>query len=68
MTTATAPKFKEGQRVVYIPGHANGDHLHPDCDRGVVMGQSELGTYIYVMFSGDLHTKSCSPESLKIEI
>ena len=28
--------IKKGQRVRYIPPHANGDNTHPDCETGVV--------------------------------
>ena len=28
--------FQKGDRVKCIPGHANGDPNHPDCETGVV--------------------------------
>lgn len=61
-------KFQDGQRVIYIPGVANGDPTHEACERGVVMGQNSAGTVIHVMFSGDLHTQPCDPETLRIAI
>lgn len=32
----SADKFRIGQRVRYIPGHAHGDRNHPDCEDGIV--------------------------------
>lgn len=28
--------FQAGDRVVYVPTHAEGDRNHPDCERGKV--------------------------------
>lgn len=28
--------FKKGDRVIYIPNHANGDRNHKDCEHGIV--------------------------------
>jgi len=28
--------FKQGDEIIYIPYHANGDKNHPDCERGFV--------------------------------
>lgn len=34
--TEDQPTFKEGDQVLFIPNHANGDREHPACERGVV--------------------------------
>ena len=39
--------IKPRMRVVYIPGVANGDRDHPDCEHGTVSSKSDhdsLGT------------------------
>lgn len=28
--------MKEGDEVLYVPNHANGDRSHPDCEKGTV--------------------------------
>ena len=33
---ATPADFKKGDKVLYVPTHAQGDTNHPDCERGVV--------------------------------
>lgn len=33
---SSASSFRIGQRVRYIPGHANGDRNHSDCEDGIV--------------------------------
>jgi len=51
--------FKHGDKVRYIPNHANGDAQHPDCQNGVV--SSVNNNWIFVkydclactMFTGD---------------
>lgn len=29
-------EFEKGDRVRYVPGHAEGDYNHPDCEDGIV--------------------------------
>lgn len=44
--------FHKGQRVRYVPQHANGDRNHPDCEDGVV--SSVGGDTVFVKY--DLKT------------
>lgn len=32
-----------GQRVRYVPGHANGDRNHPDCEDGIIRSFNSQG-------------------------
>ena len=58
------------QRVSYIPGHADGDALHPDCEHGTV--SSKNNKYVFVKFDKQLKkfgwegttSQSCRPEDL----
>jgi hypothetical protein len=38
--------FKEGDNVMYIPYHANGEMCHPDCEEGIVSSVTELTVYV----------------------
>ena len=38
--------FQNGDRVIYIPGHANGDRGHPDCERGTVSSANEHSVFV----------------------
>ncbi len=33
---ASLRNLKRGTQIIYVPGHAEGDVNHPDCDRGFV--------------------------------
>lgn len=39
---------KKGQRVKYIPAHAQGDPNHKDCETGVVKSKNDI--YIFVIY------------------
>ena len=36
LTMIPIDRVKKGQRVIYVPDHANGDVNHPDCQSGCV--------------------------------
>jgi hypothetical protein len=40
--------FTKGQRVVYVPTHAERDRNHPDCENGVVKCVS--GATVFVLY------------------
>lgn len=40
--------FTPGDRVLYVPNHAEGDPAHPDCERGVVSSTNEF--YVFVRY------------------
>lgn len=63
--------FSKGQRVRYIPNHANGDQHHPDCKDGVVKRPGADGSVfviydnlVQVMTTGD---EDFTAASTKIE-
>ena len=39
--------FEKGQRVIYIPRHAD-DEKHPDCKKGVVSSKND--SYVFVKY------------------
>lgn len=41
----------KGQRVCYVPNHANGDLAHPDCECGTVLGV--VSRHVFVNFDRD---------------
>lgn len=59
----TAAKFKRGDWVVYVPGHAHGDITHPDCERGSVSSVNAAGT-VFVFYGQDLHAKGTEASDL----
>jgi len=54
--------FKPGDWVVYVPGHANGGLLHPDCERGTVT--SIRAGNVFVRYGAELYAKATSAEDL----
>lgn len=38
--------FKPGDRVIYIPGVANGDPTHEACERGVVSSTNAVNVFV----------------------
>jgi hypothetical protein len=44
--------FSKGQRVRYIPHHANGDTKHPDCENGVVSSVND--TWVFVKYDNQM--------------
>lgn len=64
--------FTPGDRVLYVPNHADGDPAHPDCERGIV---SSIGViYVFVRYfrkDGTLPEASgiaTAPEDLLIDL
>lgn len=66
-----ACSFFPKNRVIYIPGHAQGDRNHKDCERGVVVSRGPMDN-IFVKFDRDVQNlvfddataKSCDPKDL----
>lgn len=57
---------KPGMPVLYVPNHANGNSLHPDCDAGKV---SSIGAaVVFVKFKAqwlyDGPGQACDPHNL----
>lgn len=71
LANSSTESFRVGERVVYIPGHAEGDISHPDCECGKVSSTNEK--FVFVRF--DQHVKkfgwdgatsqACDPSDLK---
>lgn len=40
--------MEPGDRVIYVPSHANGDLNHPDCEYGIIKTWND--TYIFVNY------------------
>jgi hypothetical protein len=57
-----ASDFHAGDRVLYVPNHANGDTAHPDCECGVVTSTNAVN--VFVRYGKELHAKATSPENL----
>lgn len=59
-----APKFSAGDWVVYVPGHAEGNVLHPDCERGTVTSVGETSGLVFVRYGAQPNAKATSPSDL----
>lgn len=60
-------KFEPGDRVIYVPYHAEGDKNHPDCERGTV--SSARDGIVFVRFydsRGNLAmaSQACYPDTV----
>lgn len=73
MVERTVKDFQAGQRVVYIPNHAQGDNKHPDCEHGKVSSVNDSCVFVrfdkYVQrFGWDGATsQGCQPYNLEPE-
>lgn len=48
----TLADFSKGQRVRYVPNHAQGNKHHPDCENGVVKSTNSL--YVFVIYDNGM--------------
>ncbi len=63
--------FSVGDRVIYVPNHAEGDITHKGCERGKVSSVGSSGT-VFVRFDkqveqfgwDDTTAQGCYPKSL----
>ena len=39
-------KFNKGDRVIYVPKHANGNRNHKDCEHGIVYSLTEEFVFV----------------------
>jgi hypothetical protein len=54
--------LNEGDQIIYVPRHANGDINHPDCEKGFitsVRGNTAFCRY-FSKYNTGLRTLSCS--------
>lgn len=56
-------EFKRGDWVVYMPGVAEGNCLHPACERGVVSSVGS-GGHVFVFYGQQNFSKATYPEDL----
>ncbi len=61
-TPVTIENFEVGKIVRYVPGHANGDLSHKDCEDGVTTSKNESS--IFVAFGLGQQGIACKPENL----
>ena len=52
--------YKKGDKVLYIPNHANGDATHPDCMKGVVSSVNEK--FVFVKYDNLMCTMTTGDE------
>jgi len=62
MAILTTQVFKQGDRVAYIPPHAQGDITHRDVEQGEITSINYL--YIFVRFDNTVTPKACNPENI----
>ena len=53
--------FARGDRVRYVPYHAQGNVRHQDCENGIVTSVSE--SFVFVRFKGET-SEACKPDQL----
>lgn len=58
-------EFKPGDRVAYVPGHANGDSSHPDVERGIVTSTNPY--FVFVRYGRETQAQATSPHDLRRE-
>jgi hypothetical protein len=67
--THTLADFQPGNRVVYVPTHAEGDLDHPDCEYGVVSSTDNVFVFVRywpsLEYTGwNITSQATSPEDL----
>lgn len=62
MPNLTPKDFMIDDKVIYIPGHANDDISHADCEHGIVTSINHV--YVFVKFETRNYSCSCYPDSL----
>jgi len=58
----TLDEIREGMLVKYIPGHAQGDRSHPDCEVGRVTSKNDV--HVFVRYGAKLHAEATDPDDL----
>lgn len=53
-----ASDFSTGDRVLYVPGHANGNTKHKDCQEGVVSSNNGINVFVRYIRNGVLQSTS----------
>ena len=58
----TPHDFQVGQRVTYVPYHAEGRVDHTDCERGRVSSINDY--FVFVKFRDQPNGQACKPDQL----
>jgi len=53
--------FKKGDRVMYIPSHAEGDMRHKDSQKGVVSSKNDTWVFVKYDWAGCIMTTGDEP-------
>ena len=58
-----------GDRVIYVPSHANGDVNHPDCEYGIVKSWNDSFVFVNYVTNGipQLTAQATRPEDLYLD-
>lgn len=59
---ALPSQFREGERVMYVPHHADGNLMHEDCEDGVVTSINER--FVFVRYGNDAHGQATAATQL----
>ena len=54
--------FEKGDRVKYVPNHANGDVFHPDCELGTVSSTNRR--FVFVTYKNKTFAEATDPANL----
>ncbi len=57
----TTEDFKHGDKVRYVPNHANGDAQHVDCQDGIVSSTNEK--FVFVKYNNAMCIMTTGDES-----
>jgi hypothetical protein len=67
-------EFEKGDKIIYVPTHANGDKNHPDCELGYVTSVNKNGVVFCRFFYPDgrlrtvANSEGCDPADLVKEL
>jgi len=58
-----------GDRVIYVPTHANGDINHPDCEYGIVKSWNKKAIFVNYVRNGipQMTAEATNPRDLYLE-
>lgn len=61
--------IEPGDRVIYVPTHANGDINHPDCEYGIVSSWNNRGIFVKYVRNGipQMTAELTDPNDLYLE-
>jgi hypothetical protein len=54
--------MQKGDRVIYIPTHANGDINHVDCEHGIIKNINPRANFAHILYDNKEHGKMMTTE------